>query len=186
MSKLKKIFISHVHGEKELAQCLKRRLNKSFCELLEIFVSSDDGKTIKAGKKWLEEVEKALRVADMQIVLCSKESVGRPWVNFEAGAVWLKGIPVIPICHSGMKPSDLPVPLSMLQGIEGNKPEGIQQLYEAVADKFRLKMPKVDFQDVAREMKELEKKCEQRRRQQQTKDELSKYFADPKSLLIED
>lgn len=158
----KTVFISHISNETELAQCLKQRLDKDFLGLLDIFVSSDR-KTIEAGKKWLEEVDKALRGADLQIVLCSKESVGRPWVNFEAGAVWLRGIPVIPVCHSGMKPNDLPVPLSMLQGIEGSQPEGLQQLYEAVATKLKLKVPAIDFNAIASEVKELEKRYEQAR-----------------------
>jgi TIR domain len=153
----KSLFISHISNETELAQSLKQRLEKDFLGLLDIFVSSDR-KTIQAGTKWLEEVDKALKDADLQIVLCSKESVGRPWVNFEAGAVWLRGIPVIPVCHSGMKPNDLPVPLSMLQGIEGSQPEGLQQLYDAIAAKLKINVPAVDFKAIADELKELEKK----------------------------
>jgi hypothetical protein len=106
----------------------------------------------------IEEVDKALRSADLQIVMCSKESVGRPWVNFEAGAVWLRGIPVIPVCHSGMHLSDLPVPLSMLQGIECSQPEGLQKLYDAIAIKLKVNSPAVDFNAVAHDLGELEKK----------------------------
>jgi hypothetical protein len=122
---------------------LKQRLDKDFLGLLDIFVSSDR-KTIEAGQKWLEEIDKALKCAHLQIVLCSKESVGRPWVNFEAGAVWLRGIPVIPVCHSGLRVSDLPVPLSLLQGVEANEPEGLRELYEAVAARLKLLAVKFD------------------------------------------
>ena len=108
----KRVFISHISSEAQLSQHLKQRIERDFLGLVDIFVSSDQ-KSIQAGSKWLEEVDKALRSADLQIVMCSKESVGRPWVNFEAGAVWLRGIPVIPFCHSGLHLSDLPVPLSM-------------------------------------------------------------------------
>ena len=101
----KRVFISHISSETELAQSLKKYLEKHFLGLLEIFVSSDR-ETIQAGSKWLEEVNEALKSADLQIILCSEESVGRPWVNFEAGAVWLRGIPVIPLCHSGLRPND--------------------------------------------------------------------------------
>ena len=158
----KKLFISHISNESELAQWLKQRLDKDFPGLLDIFVSSDR-KTIAAGRKWLDEVDKALRGADMQIVLCSKESVGRPWVNFEAGAVWLRGIPVIPVCHSGMRPVDLPVPLSMLQAVECGQPEGLQQLYEAVASRLRLQVPAIDFHTISGEVKALEQKYQQAR-----------------------
>jgi hypothetical protein len=152
----KQVFISHISSETQLAQSLKQRLEKDFLGLLDIFVSSDH-KTIKAGTKWLEEVDKALRSADLQIVLCSKESVGRPWVNFEAGAVWLRGIPVIPVCHSGMKPNDLPVPLSMLQGIECSRPEGLQKLYDAIAARLKVNPPAVDFNALASDLGEVEK-----------------------------
>ena len=158
----KRVFISHISSETELAQNLKKHLEKHFLGLLDIFVSSDRA-TIPAGSKWLEEVDKALKSADLQVVLCSKESVGRPWVNFEAGAVWLRGIPVIPLCHSGLRPSDLPVPLAMLEGIECSQPEGLQKLYDAIAGELSVNVPEVDFPGLAAEFKELEKKYIQAR-----------------------
>lgn len=96
-----KLFISHISDESETAQVLKRHLAKDFLNLLDIFVSSDR-KTIAAGSKWLDEVSFALRDAQIEIVLCSKESTARPWVNFEAGAGWIRGIRVIPVCHRGL------------------------------------------------------------------------------------
>jgi len=158
----KRVFISHISSEAQLSQHLKQRIERDFLGLVDIFVSSDQ-KSIQAGSKWLEEVDKALRSADLQIVMCSKESVGRPWVNFEAGAVWLRGIPVIPFCHSGLHLSDLPVPLSMLQGIECSQPEGLQKLYDAIAKKLKVNPPAVDFNAVAHDLGEIEKKYMQAR-----------------------
>jgi len=43
--------------------------------------------------------------------------VEKPWVNFEAGAGWVRDIPVIPLCHSGIQPSNLPMPLIMISQI---------------------------------------------------------------------
>jgi hypothetical protein len=153
----KRIFISHISIETLLAQNLKQRIGTDFLGLVDIFVSSDQ-KTIQAGSKWLEEVEKGLKRADLRIILCSKESVGRPWVNFEAGAVWLRGIPVIPVCHSGMHLNDLPVPLSMLEGVECSQPEGVKKLYDAIATILKVNPPAIDFNAVARDISELEKK----------------------------
>ena len=155
--KKKSIFISHISTETQLAQNLKQRIGSDFLGLVDIFVSSDQ-KTIQAGSKWLNEVENGLKKADLQIVMCSKESVSRPWVNFEAGAVWLRGIPVIPVCHSGMHLNDLPVPLSMLEGIECSQPEGLKKLYDAIATLFKINPPAIDFNAVARDLSELEKK----------------------------
>ena len=72
----KEVFISHISSETDIAQALKAHLGRHFLGLLDIFVSSDR-QTIQAGSKWLEEVDKALKSADLQIVLCSGESVGR-------------------------------------------------------------------------------------------------------------
>jgi hypothetical protein len=161
MSK-KRIFVSHISSETEIAQSLKEHLEEHFLGLLDIFVSSDR-ETIQAGSKWLAEVERALKSADLQIVLCSKESVGRPWVNFEAGAIWLRGIPVIPLCHSGATPNDLPVPLSMLEGIECGQSGGLQKLYDVIARKLNVNVPKVDFPTMATQLREIERKYIQAR-----------------------
>jgi hypothetical protein len=117
---------------------------------------SSDQTTIRAGSKWLDEVDKALKGADVLIVLASAESVGRPWVNFEAGAVWLRGIPVIPVCHSGMTPERLPVPLSMLQSVDAGDPAGLRKVYDAVAAQLKLSTPPSDFKALAAELKALE------------------------------
>jgi TIR domain len=151
----KQVFISHISAETEIAKRLKQRLDNDFLGMLEIFVSSDR-ETIRAGEKWLDQVNRALKAADAEVVLCSKESVGRPWVNFEAGAAWLRGIPVIPVCHSGLSLVDLPVPLNMLQGIECSSPDGLHKLYDAMAAVLGVKTPAVDFQAMAADMRQLE------------------------------
>lgn len=153
----KQLFISHISSEAELAQRLKLQLDADFLGMLDIFVSSDRW-SIRAGTKWLDEVDRALRDADLQIVLCSIESVGRPWVNFEAGAAWLRGIPVIPVCHSGLVPNELPVPLSMLQSVECGRPEGLQRLYDAIASVLDTNTPAIDFGAFAGHLRELEER----------------------------
>jgi hypothetical protein len=150
-----RVFISHISSETALAQALKQRLQRDFLGLLDIFVSSDQT-TIRAGSKWLDEVDKALKGADAQIVLASKESVGRPWVNFEAGAVWLRGIPVIPLCHSGMTPEALPVPLSMLQSVGVGDAGGLRKLYDTLALCAKVDAPPIDHAALAAELKALE------------------------------
>lgn len=130
-------------------------MDRDFLGSLDIFVSSDRA-TIAAGRKWLDEVDKALKRADLQIVLCSQASVGRPWVNFEAGAVWLRGIPVVPVCHSGLAPESLPVPLSMLEGISLTDGKGLEKLYDSVAGALGLRTPSIDFAALAKEAKGIE------------------------------
>lgn len=154
------IFISHIARETELAQCLKKFLINDFLGLLDVFVSSD-GKTIQVGEQWLEKLSTALKKAKFELVLCSKESVRRPWVNFEAGAGWVRGIRVMPVCHSGMTPSNLPVPLNMLQAVEAGRADGLRHLYEAIAGLLGLQTPKANFQAMAQEIELVEKKYRQ-------------------------
>lgn len=150
------IFISHISKETELAQTLKKHLAKDY--LLnpdEIFVSSD-GKSIEAGEEWLKELREALQDAPIVIILCSKESVGRPWVNFEAGAGWILKRRIIPLCHSGMKRDDLPTPLNTLQALEVNQAASVQILYETIGGLIKRPTPPADFNAIAAEIKDVE------------------------------
>jgi len=155
----KQIFISHISKETALARALKERLVADFLGLPNVFVSSDRT-TIEAGEKWLDEIETALKAADLVMVMASREAVGRPWVNFEAGAVWLRGIPLIPICHSGMTPASLPAPLSLLQGVLITDPEGLQKIYDAVAKQLGVAPPGVDFKAMGQHFAALVKNLE--------------------------
>lgn len=152
-----KIFISHIASETALAQLLKKHIVRDFLNAVDVYVSSD-GKTIQAGSRWLDGLGEALKEAKLEIILCSKLSINRPWVNFEAGAGWIRDIPVIPICHSGMKPNDLPVPLNMLQSVEASQVEGLKQIYFRIADLLQMDVPNTDFDAIAKEIDEVEKK----------------------------
>ena len=56
-------------------------------------------------------------VISLVIVVASPDSLSRPWVNFEAGGGWFKGLDLLAICHSGQQKSRLPPPLSDFQAI---------------------------------------------------------------------
>jgi hypothetical protein len=145
----KQVFISHISKESALAQVLKERLLADFAGRLDVFVSSDRS-SIGAGTKWLDEVDQALKQADLVVVMASPESMTRPWVNFEAGAVWLRGTRLVPACHSGMTPATLPNPLNMLQAIDFADATGLQKLYDAVTTMLGKAPPQVDFDAMAR------------------------------------
>ena len=156
----KQAFISHISAEAEFAQAFKERLHRDFLGMLDVFVSSDR-RTIEAGSRWLDEVDKALHDADVQLVLCSRSSVDRPWVNFEAGAAWLRRIPVIPVCHSGLTPIELPVPLSMLQGVDCSV-HGLEKLYDTIAGVLEVETPLIDFEAAAQHFGVLQEELLQR------------------------
>ena len=123
------IFLSHIHEEKELAALVQSAIEDEFGGFVKVFVSSD-GQTIPAGTNLLKIIEDGLIKCIGAIYLISPYSVKRNWINFELGAVWIRNIinqsnngqaiPTIPICHSGMTLSSLPMPLSNLNAIQGN------------------------------------------------------------------
>ncbi|HEX5150098.1 MAG TPA: toll/interleukin-1 receptor domain-containing protein [Parafilimonas sp.] len=152
-----KIFVSHTSKETELARLLKKHLIKALNEHADIFVSSD-GKSILAGSNWLNELKTALEGAEIEIILCSQESIEKPWINFEAGAGWIRGIQIIPLCHSGMKLHDLPVPLNLLQGFDTDQPENLRLLFESIAQKIGCPLLKIDYGNFTREIKKIEQK----------------------------
>lgn len=78
------VFISHITEEKETALCLKEFLKESLGWGLRIFVSSDY-ESIGGGDIWFTTIVDALKASPVEIVLLSPASVGRPWINFEAG-----------------------------------------------------------------------------------------------------
>lgn len=128
----KLVFISHITEEKELAQAFKEMVERAFLGLFDVFVSSD-AESIPMGKRWLGEIEAALKHCVVEIVVCSPHSVKRPWIQFEAGAGWLRDIPVIPLCHSGMTPSKLPIPLNMLQGATATDAVDVENVLAVLA-----------------------------------------------------
>lgn len=132
------VFISHVADEGLLALVLKECIQKTTKNKVKVFVSSDI-QNISAGDVWLENLEKALSGAKILIVLCSPFSVTRPWVNFEIGSAWIKHIPIIPICHSGLELEKLPVPLSSFHGLDINSKKFLRTLIDSLAKKANIK-----------------------------------------------
>jgi hypothetical protein len=138
------VFISHIGEEDQVAKALKELIEPHFLGLLDVFVSSDGG-SIEMGQKWLDTVSAALKNCAIQIVVCSPKSVARPWVNFEAGAAWVREVPVIPLCHSGMTPSELPIPLSLLQAANLTDVDAMRLVIARLAKVLGSSAPKVDL-----------------------------------------
>ncbi len=127
-----RLFVSHISEEAEVAALIKKMMQEDFLGLVEFFTSSDVG-SIDGGDNWLSAVQRAMDEAAAVVVLCSKASVQRPWVQFEIGAAWMKRVPIIPICHSGMQVGELPIPLSLYQGGELGTERGLEVLYQGVS-----------------------------------------------------
>lgn len=151
------VFISHITEEKELAIELKHLIEESFLGMLEVFVSSDEN-SIGSGDRWLDNITEALKNCVIELILCSPESVKRPWINFEAGAGWIRGISVIPLCHSGMEMSRLPIPLNLLQAVKMSEISSLKLIFPVLATAIGATCPKIIFNDFVNRVKQLEEK----------------------------
>ena len=143
------VFISHIKPEAPLASVLKKWIEDTFHQRVKVFVSSDED-SIPPGQEWFREIEDSLSSTKVVLAICSKESVHRPWINFEAGAGWIRSIPVIPICHSGMTVGGLPQPLSNLQALDVEEDGFARRLMAAVANGLGLAgaYPLSDYQEI--------------------------------------
>jgi hypothetical protein len=145
------IFISHITEDAAVASMLKLRMTEDFLGQPAVFLSSDT-ESIAAGEEWLSSVSEALRNSSIFVVLCSPISVTRPWVNFEAGAAWMREMPVIPACFSGLRSRDLPMPLSARQGLELNDAEGLRRLYARIAQVLGCQSPVRNYDELAADL----------------------------------
>jgi hypothetical protein len=155
VSKLR-VFLSYRTVEARFADVLKEHLIRDFIGLVEVFLASDTT-SVAAGKLWLDEIVEGLRHSQLHIVVCSKGSVERPWINYEVGASGVRGIPVIPLCHSGLVPGQLPVPLSQSEGGVLTDAASLLKVYLRVAELIGSAVPQVDFDAFAAEFADIEK-----------------------------
>lgn len=137
------VFVSHINEEADVAKWLSESISHLLLDGVQFFVSSD-GTAIVGGDPWLRKIEQGLRDARIVLVLCSSRSVRRPWVNFEAGGAWIAGKRVVPICHAGMRPANLPEPLRTLQAYDLLKGKDLVALVALLAREAELRNPKFD------------------------------------------
>lgn len=141
------VFIAHIPAEKKIAIALKELVEAQFLNMMEVFVSSSP-KSLTAGDRWFDRITTALKECAIEIVIASPASVKRPWINFECGAGYIRDIPVIPVCHSGMTPPNLPEPLNQLQAVIATEESELQlMLLPVLAKAIGSGVPEVDFSD---------------------------------------
>ncbi|GJM14932.1 MAG: hypothetical protein DHS20C13_02590 [Thermodesulfobacteriota bacterium] len=148
----KNIFISHIGEEASLGIVLKDWIESTFSGNCDVFLSSDIN-DIAAGDKWFDNIDEALNDSNIMIVLCSENSISRPWINFEAGCGWIKELPIISICYLGVSKSSLPEPLSRFQNLNLEDDNFISDLFLSLKKHFNLtKIPKIDKKEMETEL----------------------------------
>ncbi|MCA6105476.1 toll/interleukin-1 receptor domain-containing protein [Bradyrhizobium australafricanum] len=137
------VFLSHINEEAELAGLFKTEIERVFLGMIEVFLSSEDT-TIAVGSRWLDKITEGLRSAQAVMILCSPISIHRPWINFEAGGGWARDITVAPLCHSGLRFVQLPLPLNLLQAVKAHDAEGLGRLFAMLAAKLNATIQAID------------------------------------------
>jgi hypothetical protein len=149
------VFVSHRTVEARFADALCAHLRRDFIGILRFFVSTDVT-SVPAGSQWFNAVLTNLRRAHVLLALCSRQSVKLPWINYETGGACARNIDVIPLCHSGMAPDDLPPPLGMLEGVLLTDAADLAKLYTRISDLIGCDVPAIDFAAMSQEFAALE------------------------------
>jgi hypothetical protein len=141
------IFISHIKEEEDLALKLKEYLDRDFLGNLTVFLSSED---LRPGVDWFKEIIDNLQKTEMLLLMCSPRSIGRSWLHFEAGAIFIREKPVIPICYGGFEISALPPQFGRMQAIALVNPDHVRRLYEEIAIKLlTCNLPLANYEEMA-------------------------------------
>ena len=144
------IFVSHAAVDKAIAAKFKSDVEQNFLGLCELFVSSSLD-SINPGDDWVRKVLENLKKTCILVGLLSPVALTRGWVYFEFGAAAIRGIPVIPICHSGLRREMLPPPISLFQGIEIVEQADVEGLYARIAAALNCQVPAIDYNKLTAE-----------------------------------
>lgn len=119
------VFISHIESEKALAEAVERllriALQPNFGERFAspnctIFRSSSTH-SLKGGERFEDKIASQIHSCKAFVMMCSEESFKSHWVHAEAGAAWVLGKRVIPVCYCGKSKGALPRPYSSFHAV---------------------------------------------------------------------
>ena len=137
----KQIFISHTSEEADFARSLKSWIQRIFDKHIDLFVSTDNGISIPLGEEWPQKIKQSLEKSSIMLVLVSHKSKDKNWIYFEAGAGYVREIPVIPICIGGITKDELPIPLKFLQAIVFPNKSNEKALFDRIIEVSKLDFP---------------------------------------------
>ena len=136
---MQSLFLSHSHADHVLATELRQLVESCFPGHIEVKASSaapSEG-GISAGSDWLDWILKQVRTSKFTAVLLTPNSVDKPWLMWEAGAV--SGVSmamdqtstVIPIVYR-LSMEQIPSPLRTRQAARGEDRESMKRVLETL------------------------------------------------------
>lgn len=153
------LFLSVITEEKKLAHSLQSLIENAFPDNLDIFLFTHKN-CLLLGTEWNDGIREGVLNANIMITLCSKVSINRPWIIFESGAAWLKGIPIVPYCHSGLALSELTHPLNRKQGGYLNNANDIEKLFFMISKLINIEPNIVNIDEFVNFVRNFEKNYE--------------------------
>jgi predicted nucleotide-binding protein len=100
-------------------------------QAIEPWLSSED---IPAGARWVSEISKVLKDAEIGILCLTAENLNSNWLNFEAGALSKRfDRSIVGVYAVGIEPSDVTGPLAQFQVTRADK-EDTYRLVRAIND----------------------------------------------------
>lgn len=142
------VFISHAAPDADVARAVQGWIEEIFIGGIRVFASSD-GKSISLGEDWRGAVEENLRQAGVVLVVCTGTSLSRPWVGFEAGAGWMNGAKVVPLCYHEIEVQSLPLPFSARQGLDLGNDQHLSRLLDLLAREGQFDVSRVQHKPLA-------------------------------------
>jgi TIR domain len=125
------VFISHSSKDRWIVRQMAALIEqKGRRHHVKVFLDDTD---IKAGDSIPEEIRQGLRDCDELMVLISRESIDRPWVQMEMEAVWVLGKRIVAIVDK-VTPEEMPKILIPYKALDINDfDEYVKQLIARAA-----------------------------------------------------
>lgn len=137
------VFISHYSHEERVALALQEAIEKPFLGLIKCFVSSDNNSVV-SGHDFGISIKNGIRNSIHSVILLSPESIKRPWVNYEYGALDILDKPITGILHGGFDyNSKLPEPYDRKEFTYFEHIKGLEKLALAIASSSGVAKPEM-------------------------------------------
>jgi tetratricopeptide (TPR) repeat protein len=146
-----KVFISHTHADEAIANALDGAIGDLFGQgTLEVVYSTKKGRGgIRPGEDWYAWITRQVRESRVALVLFTPASIRKPWLYWEAGAVYgsaLADAPtdlrrVRPLLY-GLRRNDVPTTFPTTQAVRGDRREDMDELLAGLFEDFEGAVPR--------------------------------------------
>jgi tetratricopeptide (TPR) repeat protein len=156
-----KIFISHTHADEAIANALDEAIGDLFGQgTVEVVYSTKKGRGgIRAGEDWYAWIIRQVRESRVALVLFTPASIAKPWLYWEAGAVYGSALAeaspdlrrVRPLLY-GLRRNDVPTTFPTTQAARGDRREDMDELLTGLFDDFEGAVPRQVLLEAGRKL----------------------------------